>query len=81
MFEYNENSTHIEAENAIKEYLMHIKKVKANKEVENPRYFQKAEEELKKAVSNRQHRRLAIKALKKNPDDVLEFLKDSTLKI
>ena len=34
MFEYIENNAHVEAENAIKEYLSHIKKVKAGKEVE-----------------------------------------------
>ena len=58
-----------------------IKKVKAGKEVENPRYYKKAEEEIQKVIPSRQHRRLALKALKKNPDDILEFLKDSTLKI
>ena len=81
MFEYIENNAHVEAENAIKEYLSHIKKVKAGKEVENPRYYKKAEEEIQKVLPSRQHRRLALKALKKNPDDILEFLKDSTLKI
>lgn len=81
MFQYNENSPNAAAEEAIKEYLVHIKKVKAGKEVENPRYFKKAEEELTKAMPNRKTRRLAIKALKNNPNDVLEFLQDSTLKI
>lgn len=81
MFEYNENGPNKAAEEAIKEYLVHIKKVKAGKEVENPRYFKKAEEELTKAMPNRKSRRLALKALKNNPNDVLEFLQDSTLKI
>ena len=81
MFQYDENSPNKAAEEAIKEYLVHIKKVKAGKEVENPRYLKKAEEELTKAMPNRKTRRLAIKALKNNPNDVLEFLQDSTLKI
>ena len=81
MFEYIENGPNVSAEEAIKEYLAHIKKVKAGLEVENPRYFKKAEEEITKAMPNRQSRRLALKALKNNPNDVLEFLQDSTLKI
>ena len=81
MFQYDENSPNKAAEEAIKEYLVHIKKVKAGKEIENPRYFKKAEEELTKAMPNRKTRRLANKALKNNPNDVLEFLQDSTLKI
>lgn len=81
MFEYIEDGPNKGAEEAIKEYLSHLKKVKAGIEVENPRYFKKAEEEITKAMPNRQYRRLALKALKNNPDDVLEFLQSSTLQI
>lgn len=81
MYKYIEDTKNAEAEKAIKEYLSHIKKVRLGKEVENPRYYKKAEEELTKAMPNRQQRRLAIKALKNHPDDVLEFLQNSTLQI
>lgn len=81
MFEYIDNGPNKAAEEAIKEYLSHIKKVKAGKEIENPRYFKKAEEEITKAMPNRKYRRLALKALKNNPNDVLEFLQSSTLQI
>lgn len=81
MFNYINDGKNSNAEEAIKEYLSHIKKVRAGKEKENPRYFKKAEEELSKAMPNRQYRRLAIKALKNNPDDALEFLQSSDLKL
>ena len=74
-FVYKDNNIVIkDAEEAIKDYLSHIKRVKAKKEQENPRYLKRAEEEISKVMPNRTYRRLALKALKNNPDDVLEFL-------
>lgn len=81
MFNYIDDGKNTSAEEAIKEYLAHIKKVKAGKEKENPRYLKKAEEELTKAMPSRKYRRLALKALKSHPDEVLEFLKSSDLKL